>query len=128
MLRRELKAFAIVGVLAAIVHYGLLVGLVEAAGWQPVSAALVGYAGGGVLSYALNRLHTFSSARPHSEAGWRFALVAGTGFALTWLCMRLLVGTFSAPYLPAQIATTGLVMAWSYAAHKFWTFGGNRPL
>ena len=48
-------------------------------------------------------------------------------FGLTWLCMRLLVGTFQAPYLPAQVATTGLVMVWSYAANKFWTFGGNRP-
>lgn len=127
MLRRELKAFASVGVLAAIVHYGLLIGLVEAAGWQPVGATLVGYAGGGLLSYRLNRSHTFASARPHAEAGWRFALVAGAGFGLTWLCMRLLVGTFQAPYLPAQVATTGLVMVWSYAANKFWTFGGNRP-
>lgn len=126
MLGRELKAFAIVGVLAAIVHYGLLIGLVEAAGWHPVAATLVGYAGGGLLSYRLNRLHTFASARPHAEAGWRFALVAGAGFGLTWLCMRLLVGNLSAPYLPAQIATTGLVMVWSYAANKFWTFGDNR--
>jgi putative flippase GtrA len=32
------------------------------------------------------------------------------------------------PYLPAQLVTTGLVMGWSFLAHKLWTFAaGGRP-
>ena len=121
-LKYQFKAFFIVGILAAAVHYGLLIALVEAAGWPPVAATLAGYVGGGALSYGLNRRHTFGSDRPHAEAGWRFALVAGIGFGLTWITMHMLVDRSGVPYLAAQIGTTALVMVWSFAANKFWTF------
>ncbi|MGL4243031.1 MAG: GtrA family protein [Beijerinckiaceae bacterium] len=122
----QIAAFAGVGVAAAVVHYGLLIGLVELAGWRAVPATLVGYVGGGIVSYWLNRRHTYRSDRPHGEAGWRFAVVAGVGFGLTWLCMALLHGRFGVQYLAAQVVTTGIVMAWSFIAHKLWTFGQAR--
>ena len=37
--------------------------------------------------------------------------------------MHLFVDRFGAPYIPAQIVTTGIVMFWSFVGHKFWTFG-----
>jgi putative flippase GtrA len=118
----QIAAFAGVGVVAAVIHYGLLIGLVELAGWSAVPATLIGYVGGGVVSYRLNRSHTYRSDRPHGEAGWRFAAVAGFGFGLTWLCMSLLHGRLGVQYVLAQVATTGVVMAWSFVAHKLWTF------
>ena len=123
-LPREIRAFAAVGLVSALVHYGLLIGLREGAGWQAVPATLVGYVFGGIVSYLLNRRLTFLSGRAHGEAVWRFALVAGVGFGLTWLAMGLLVDHWQAPYLPAQVLTTGLVLVWSFVANKFWTFGG----
>ena len=127
MLARQLSAFALVGLLAALAHYGALVALVELAGWRAVPATLVGYVAGGLVSYTLNRIHVFETERSHGQAGWRFALVAGVGFALTWGAMHLLVERGGAPYVPAQIATTLLVMTWSFLAHKFWTFAGDAP-
>jgi putative flippase GtrA len=120
---RQVAAFAGVGVVAAIVHYGLLVGLVEIAGWRAVPATLVGYVGGGLVSYLLNRTHTYRSDRPHGEAGWRFAVVAGVGFLLTYGAMHVLVERLALPYLPAQLATTLIVLVWSFLAHKHWSFG-----
>jgi putative flippase GtrA len=122
-LYRQIVAFAGVGVAAAVVHYGLLVALVELARWDAVPATLVGYVGGGMVSYALNRRHTYQSDRPHVEAGWRFAVVAVAGFGLTWLCMALLHRHLGLQYLLAQVATTLVVMAWSFVAHRLWTFG-----
>lgn len=121
---RQVVAFGGVGVVAAIVHYGLLVGLVEIGGWRAVPATLVGYVGGGVVSYLLNRTHTYRSDRPHEEAGWRFAVVAGVGFLLTYGVMHVLVDRGALPYLPAQVATTLIVLVWSFLAHKHWSFGG----
>ena len=123
---RQVAAFAGVGAVAAVVHFGVLVGLVELGAVDPVPATLAGYIGGGVLSYRLNRRHTYRSARPHREATWRFAAVAFVGFLLTGLLMHVLVQRFGVPYLIAQVATTGLVLVWSYVAHKLWTFG-DRP-
>ena len=123
----QFASFALIGIAATLVHYGLLVSLVEGYRLDPVPATLVGYVGGGIVSYLLNRRHTYRSDRPHREAGWRFAAVALVGFGLTWTAMALLVRTLGAPYLPSQIATTGILLIWSFLAHKIWTFGTAQP-
>jgi putative flippase GtrA len=121
----QIIAFTGVGLLAAVVHYGLLVGLVELAGWRAIPATLTGYIGGGIVSYGLNRRHTYRSDRPHEEAGWRFAVVAAVGFGLTYLSMSLLHGQLGIQYVVAQVLTTGIVLVWSFIAHKLWTFRGS---
>lgn len=127
-LARQFGAFFGVGIVAAIVHYGLLVGLVEGGLAGAVPATLAGYVAGGVVSYVLNRRHTYRSDRPHEEATWRFAAVAFVGFLVTWGLMHLFVERLALPYLPAQVVTTGIVLVWSFLAHRIWTFaGGPRP-
>jgi putative flippase GtrA len=126
-LHRQLSAFVVVGLVAAIAHYGTLFTLVEGMHWRPVPATLVGFVCGGIVSYILNRRHTFVSERPHEEASWRFAIVSSIGFTLTWIIMHILVDRIGAPYLPAQMLTTGLVMFWNFLANKLWTFGGGAP-
>jgi putative flippase GtrA len=122
ILARQFRNFVGVGAAAAVVHYGLLIGLVEAGAFTPVPATLVGYGAGGIVSYAFNRSLTYESKRPHAEATWRFVIVASIGFALTWLFMGLLAGRLKVPYLPAQLATTGIVLFWNFVANKVWTF------
>lgn len=121
-LARQFSAFFGVGLVAAVVHYGTLVGLVEFGLFTPVPATLAGYVLGGIVSYALNRRFAFESDRPHSEATWRFAVVAGVGFLLTGLLMAWLNGRLGLPYLLAQVLTTGIVMLWSFGANRWWTF------
>ena len=126
-LTREIKAFILIGILAAIAHYGMLVGLKEGMDWGAVPATLVGYLAGGVVSYILNRTHTFASQRDHSETIWRFTTVAGVGFCLTWAFMHLFVEGLGWHYLLSQVLTTGVVLVWSFLANKFWTFGAMAP-
>lgn len=119
---RQFTAFFGGGLAAAVAHYGLLIALVERGGIDPVPATLAGYVAGGLLSYVLNRKHTYGSDRPHREATWRFALVAFVGFLVTWFLKHALTVWLGGPYLPAQVITTGVVMLWSFMAHKTWTF------
>jgi putative flippase GtrA len=121
-LSRQFAAFFGVGMVAAVAHYGLLIALVEIGGLSPVPATLAGYVAGGVVSYGLNRRLTYASDRPHAEATWRFAAVAFVGFVLTGLFMHLFTDRLGAPYLPAQLVTTGIVLFWSFVANKVWTF------
>jgi putative flippase GtrA len=121
-LPRQFTAFAMVGVVASLVHYTALAALVELAAWRAVPAALVGYVLGGIVSYVLNRRHTFISDRPHVEATWRFALIAFFGFCCTYVLMSLFVDRMGAPYLLAQVATTGVIMFVSFFANRIWTF------
>lgn len=124
-LLRQFSAFFGVGVIAAIVHYGVLIAGVELFAARPVPATLAGYIFGGIVSYILNRRHTYQSDRPHEEAGWRFAVVACVGFVITYGLMTEFVDRWALPYLPAQIVTTGIVLVWSFFAHKFWSFGAR---
>jgi putative flippase GtrA len=121
-LARQFTAFFGVGLVAAVVHYGLLIGLVEGNGLHPVPATLAGYIAGGLVSYVLNRRHTYGSERPHREATWRFTLVALVGFLMTWFLMHAFTVWLEGPYLPSQVITTVVVMVWSFMAHKAWTF------
>ena len=121
-LARQFAAFLGVGAAAAVIHYGLLIALVESGLASPVPATLAGYIAGGLMSYFLNRQHTYRSSRPHREATWRFAAVALVGFLLTWLFMHIFTLWLGSPYIPAQLVTTGIVMLWSFLAHKAWTF------
>lgn len=120
---RQFTAFFGVGIIAAVVHYGLLYLMVEAFFYDPVSASLAGYVVGGVVSYVLNRIFTYEAQRGHLAAGWRFGVVAAIGFVLTWLLMGLFHARLGWYYLIAQLATTGIVLVWSFLAHKFWSFG-----
>lgn len=119
---RQLSSFAGVGLIATGVHYALLICLVELARAPAPPAALAGSIAGAVVSYALNRRHTFRSRLPHSQTGGRFALVALGAAALTYGLMSLFVNVAGAPYLPAQVVTTGIVALWTFLAHRLWTF------
>ena len=123
---RQFSSFVVVGFIATGVHYALLIGLVEIAGISAVAAALAGYAAGGTVSYVLNRRHVFRTKLPHEAAMSRFTLVAAVGFGLTYIFMSLFVRAAGIPYLPAQVVTTGIVMFWSFAAHRLWTFPADR--
>src|SRR3712207_1112640 len=119
---RQFTAFFGVGLAAAVAHYGLLIALVEGGAAHPVPATLAGYVAGGLVSYVLNRKHTYESDRPHREATWRFAAVAFVGFLVTWFLMHAFTVWLDGPYLPSQIITTGVVMLWSFMAHKIFPF------
>ena len=70
----QFSAFAGVGLVAAVVHYGTLIGLVEGYRAGPVPATLAGYVLGGIVSYALNRRYAFRAtgrtARRRGVSRW----------------------------------------------------------
>jgi len=121
---KQFSSFVVIGLIVTGVHYGLLIGLVETDLMDEVSATLTGYLVGGVLSYRLNRRYAFHSSRPHAEATWRFAAVAGVGFVVTGVTMHCLHEVLGFHYLLVQLVCTTLVMVWSFTANRLWTFGG----
>lgn len=125
-LLRQFSAFFSVGVIAAVVHYGLLVGLVEGMGYEPVPATLIGYVAGGLVSYGLNERLTYQRRRSHAQAGWRFALVAAIGFGLTYGLMTVFVAFLAMNYVFAQLLTTGIILIWSFFAHKLFSFNDKQ--
>ena len=119
---RQFINFTGVGFVSAIGHYGLLIALVQLAGVAAVPASAAGALLGAWINYTLNYHFTFRSSKRHREAVLKFAAVATVGLVLNTLFMWVGVDLIGAHYLLAQVVTTGLVLIWSFAGNRFWTF------
>ncbi len=122
-LLRQFAQFTGVGFVSAIGHYGLLIVLVQAAGVSAVPASAAGALLGAWINYSLNYRYTFRSTRQHREAVMKFGVVAGVGLVLNTLFMWVGVELIGAHYLLSQLVTTLLVLIWSFAGNRWWTFG-----
>lgn len=119
---KQFVKFLGVGSVSAIGHYGLLIGLVSGFGFDPVLSSAAGAFVGALINYALNYRFTFKSSQQHSETVSRFALIALLGLGLNTFLMWLGVDVLALHYLLAQILTTMLVIIWSFAGNRLWTF------
>ena len=126
-LLRQFVSFTGVGFVSAIGHYGLLIALVQFAGFAAVPASAAGALFGASINYALNYRFTFRSSKRHREAVLKFAVIAGVGLVLNTLFMWVGVELVGAHYLLSQVVTTGLVLIWSFAGNRYWTFQPASP-
>jgi putative flippase GtrA len=117
-LPRQFSIFFSIGLIATLIDYSTMIGLHELIGLPAVAASLCGYLLGGLISYTLNRKHTFQTDRSHAEAGLRFFAVMVCCFILTGVLMHVLV----VPYIFARIGTTGTIFFINFTTHKLWTF------
>ncbi len=116
------RRYTLVGALATLVHYLVLVALVGRAGVQPALATVIGATCGTAAAYAGNGRFTFGSRVPHRQALPRFGLVAAGGAiangAIVWFGTELL----HLHYLVPQIFATAVVLAGGFALNRSWTF------
>jgi putative flippase GtrA len=121
-LHQQFIRFAGVGVTSAIGHYGLLILLTQFAAVDAVIASSAGAVLGAAINYSMNYRFTFRSNKRHRESMSKFAVVAAIGLLLNTFFMWVGVHVLAVYYLVSQIATTGLVLLWSFSANRYWTF------
>jgi putative flippase GtrA len=119
---RQFSAFVGVGALATALDYAVFFVALWFLGVPAVPAALIGYAAGGALSYALNRAHVFETARAHHVAILRFMSVMVVGFIITGYAMRVFTEGLELAPLLARLLTYGVVLIFNFIAHRFFTF------
>jgi len=120
-LGRQMSKFALAGGAGTVVHYLILVALVDLCAVRAGMAAFVGAATGACIVYLLNRKFTFETSRRHRETFPRFVLMAMTGAVLN----GGIVGTLSAAglhFLFAQVAATVAVLMFNFIVSKLWIF------
>jgi putative flippase GtrA len=127
VLKHRFVRFLIVGGIATLIQYIVLIFTVERWHWNAVVASSFGYVLSTVANYLLNYYFTFQSDHQHGVAATRFAIVAVAGFALNALLMELLTAKLRVPYVIAQILATVGTLAWNYWANSKWTFGRRSP-
>lgn len=118
----QFAKFAGVGVIGTAVHYSLLIVIVELFDRDPVFGSAVGFLGGALVNYFLNRFYTFASDANHMAALPKFLTVAAVGMIVNIAIMAALTDLLDVQYLVAQVIATGIVLLWNFVANKFWTF------
>jgi putative flippase GtrA len=119
---QQVLSFLLVGSMATIIQYTMLVLLVEMLGWRAATASAIGFATSAVFNYALNRRLTFRSHTEHTVGAPRFAVVAGIGLGINWGAMLLLTETLRTHYVLAQVLATAITLVWNFCGNKWWTF------
>jgi putative flippase GtrA len=109
--------------LAAALDTGLLVLLVEAAGWQPLAAATVSYLLGGVLQYVLCAVWVFPAAPQSAALGFTtFTVLSLVGLGITWVTIALLHDAAHLNYAVAKVPALGLAFTWNFLSRKYLVF------
>lgn len=115
--------YVLVGCAATLVHYTMLVVLVETTSLAAAPATFIGAISGAVVSFMLNHNVTFSRNNAHTQTAlMRFLVTAAGGAAvsaaLVWMCVQL----FSWHYLVAQTLATVLLLLLTYQINRRWSF------
>jgi len=125
VLEHKFVRFLIVGGIATLIQYIVLIWTVERWHWNAVLASSLGYILSAIANYLLNYYFTFRSDDRHGVAVARFAIVAAAGFALNALLMELLAVKLRILYVLSQVLATIGTLLWNYWANSKWSFGGQ---
>lgn len=122
-LGRQFSRFLAVGVATTIVHYGVLIALVEAWDVHPVLGTTAGFIAAVFLSYLLNRQYTFDTRPTFGSGLLKYYASVSMGLVINAGLMALLTG-WGANYIFAQIIASGAALVWNFIAARFLVFRG----
>ena len=114
--------FGVVGVLTALIHYGLLYGGVELLGLDTTLASSVGFVVAVTFNYLMHYSWTFGVPAPHGRTLWRYLVMIGCGFLINGGLMYAGVNWTDWHYLVVQTLVFVVVIAWNMAVSSLWVF------
>lgn len=119
----QLTRFGIVGVTAALVHFSMVVLLVEVCGFLPLIANGFAFCVSFPVSYWGHRLWTFYDTRQkHAIALPRLLLVSTLAFAANESLFFLFMQQFALPYPVALFLVLSILPLLVFLANKLWVF------
>ena len=124
---RQFLKFSIVGVIAFVIDFGLMVALTELAGLPPVVSAGVSYCVSTVFNYVASMRYVFAHREGLSRTREFIIFVTlsviglGLNEAIMWLGGRLVGDEW---YMLTKVVATALVMFWNFFSRKRWLDAG----
>jgi len=114
--------FGVVGVLTAVLHYGLLYAGVELAGVRATTASSVGFVIAVMFNYFMHYNWTFGEPAPHGRTLRRYLLMITCGFLLNAAVMFIGEHWGSFHYLLVQALALVAVVLWNFVLSNTWVF------
>ena len=119
---KMLARFGVVGVITALVHYGLLFVLVEYLSLQTTIASSIGFLVAVVVNYLMHYSWTFAAPVSHGQAVWRYVVMISLGFLINGGVMQVGVFYLEFNYLLVQLMAFALVISWNFMVSSLWVF------
>ena len=114
--------FGVVGVLTALLHYGMLYVGVEALHLNATLASSIGFVVAVIFNYLMHYRWTFAEPAPHGRTLWRYLVMISCGFLINGLVMYAGVQWSSLHYLLTQALALVAVVLWNFVLSNVWVF------
>lgn len=125
---QQIMKFGIVGVLAFIIDYGLMVALTELVGLVPVASATVSFIASVVFNYVASMRFVFSHKEGMSKQREFviFVVLSVIGLLINDGLMWAGTELVSIDYRIVKIGATAVVMVWNFVTRKLFLDGGEQ--
>jgi putative flippase GtrA len=120
-LTRTLR-FGVVGVLTAVLHYGLLYAGVQALQLNATLASSIGFVVAVFFNYMMHYRWTFDAPAPHGRTLGRYLVMITCGFLINAAVMYAGVQWLALHYLVTQALAMIAVVLWNFVLSNVWVF------
>lgn len=110
------------GGIAAIVHFAILIFLVELVSVNATLASSIGFCAAVIVNYTLQYHWTFKVNETHRTVFARYAGVTATTLVINTALFWTLHERLVLPYLMAQVIVTGVVVLINFTINQRYTF------
>ena len=126
---QQFMKFGVVGVIAFVIDYGLMVALTELAGVNYLISATISFTVSVVFNYLASMRYVFTHKQGLSRRREFviFVVLSVIGLLINNLCMWAGVELLGVHYLIVKIFATIVVMVWNFVTRKKFLDAGDEP-
>jgi len=119
-LMEQIVRFGVVGVIAFVIDYGVLLLLTEVAGIHYLASSAVAFVVSVIFNYILSITFVFETDQNQSKGTQfsLFALMSAGGLGINQLMMWLLSDVMFIPYQLSKFLATAVVMVYNFITRK----------
>ncbi|MEG0757983.1 MAG: GtrA family protein [Raoultibacter sp.] len=126
----QVMKFGIVGVIAFVIDYGLLIFLTEVFGVDYLVSATISFIVSVVFNYVASMRYVFSHKEGMSKRREfiLFIILSIIGLIINNVFLWIGVDLLGVDYRISKIIVTALVMVWNFVTRKLFLDGGEKPV
>ena len=123
----QVLKFGVVGAVAFVIDYGLMVALTELGGMNPILSAAISFTVSVIFNYVASMRYVFKHREDLSKRREFiiFVVLSVIGLGINELIMWAGVDLAGISYLIVKVFATAVVMVWNFVSRKKWLDAGE---
>ncbi|MCM3337554.1 GtrA family protein [Paenibacillus sp. MER TA 81-3] len=121
-MRTKIVKYGVVGVLGTLLHFSVLILLVEWWGCNPIISSAIGFIFVLIISFFMNQRWTFGTRGMGRSAFIKYAIVSANGLIMNTAIVFVTVDLLQWSYLIGQLCVVAIVPPLNFVLNYYWTF------